>query len=58
MRAREWTVAAMYGDPSEYGVPALPQWRVARGPDGAVAFAAADADEPFITADRPVEVRR
>ena len=58
MRAREWTVAAAYGDPTEYDVPALPTWRVERGEDGRLAFVAADRDEPFIEAKRPVRVRR
>jgi len=58
MRAREWTVAAAFGDPTEYDVPALPTWRVERGDDGVLAFAAVDRDEPFIAAERPVRVRR
>jgi hypothetical protein len=58
MRAREWTLAAAYGDPADYGVPSLPTWRVERGADGALGFATAEDDGPFITADRPVEVRR
>ncbi|WP_198951508.1 MULTISPECIES: hypothetical protein [Halorubrum] len=58
MRAREWTVAAAFGDPTEYDVPDLPTWRVERGDDGDLAFAAADRDEPFIAAARPVRVRR
>jgi len=58
MRAREWTVAAAFGDPTEYDVPALPTWRVERGDGGGLAFAAADRDEPFIAAERPVRVRR
>ena len=58
MRAREWAVAAAFGDPTEYDVPDLPAWRVERGDDGDLAFAAADGDEPFIEAKRPVRVRR
>jgi len=58
MRAREWAVAAAYGDPTDYDVPALPTWRIERGEAGDLAFAAAGADEPFIAADRPVRVRR
>jgi hypothetical protein len=58
MRAREWAVAATYGDPADYDVPALPTWRVERGADGDLAFAATDRDEPFIAAERPVRVRR
>ncbi len=49
MRAREWAVAATYGDPTDYDVPALPTWRVERGGNGDLAFAAAE---------RPVRVRR
>jgi hypothetical protein len=58
MRAREWTVAATYGDPIDYDVPALPAWRIERADDGGLAFASADGDAPFIAAERPVEVRR
>ncbi|WP_435072910.1 hypothetical protein [Halorubrum sp. HHNYT27] len=58
MRAREWSVAATYGDPTDYDVPALPAWRVERGDAGDLAFAAADGDEPFIAAANPVRVRR
>ena len=58
MRAREWTIAAAFGDPSEYDVPDLPSWRVERDDDGRVAFAATDRDEAFIAASRPVMVRR
>lgn len=58
MRAREWTVAATYGEPTDYDVPALPTWRVEWGADGDLAFAATDRDEPFIAAERPVRVRR
>ena len=58
MRAREWTVAATYGDPTDYDVPALPAWRVERGERGGIAFSARGRDEPFIAAERPVRVRR
>ena len=58
MRAREWAVAAAYGDPADYDVPALPTWRVERVERGGVAFAATDGEEPFIAAERPVRVRR
>ncbi|WP_172863931.1 hypothetical protein [Halorubrum trapanicum] len=58
MRAREWTVAATYGDPADYDVPALPAWRVERGEAGGIAFAATDREESFISAERPVRVRR
>ena len=58
MRAREWAVAARYGDPEAYDLPTLPTWRVERGDAGDIAFAAADGDEPFIAAEKPVRVRR
>jgi hypothetical protein len=58
MRAREWAVAAAFGDPAEYDVPVLPTWRVERGDDGDLAFASGGRDDPFITAKRPVRVRR
>lgn len=58
MRAREWAVAATYGDPTDYDVPSLPTWRVERGESGELAFSAPDGDEPFITAVNPVRVRR
>lgn len=58
MRAREWTLAAAYGDPADYGVPSLPTWRVERDATGALGFAIPGDGAPFITADRPVEVRR
>ena len=46
MRAREWAVAATYGDPTDYDVPALPTWRVERGGNGDLAFAAARGARP------------
>ncbi|WP_199234178.1 hypothetical protein [Halorubrum sp. GN11_10-6_MGM] len=58
MRAREWAVAATYGDPTDYDVPALPTWRVERGEAGGIAFAATDGSEAFIAAERPVRARR
>ena len=57
MRAREWLIAARYGTPREHGIPELPAWRVHRPDCGGLALAADDA-EPFITAGRPVKVRR
>lgn len=64
MRAREWTVAANFRTPADYGIPELPAWRSHRD-DGGVAFVAADADadgepdaEPFIAAENPITVRR
>jgi len=57
MRARAWLIAARYGTPDEYGIPELPAWRVCRSDCGGLAFAA-DGEEPFIAAERPVTVRR
>lgn len=58
MRARGWTVAATSGDPADHDAPAPPAWRVERGACGDLALAAADRDEPFVAAERPVRVRR
>ena len=58
MRAREWAVAATFGHPTDYDVPAMPTWRVERVERGGIAFAAADREEPFIAAERPVRVHR
>jgi hypothetical protein len=57
MRARAWLIAARYGTPAEHGIPRLPAWRVYRPDCGGLALAADDA-EPFITAERPMKVRR
>ncbi|SER43047.1 hypothetical protein [Natrinema salaciae] len=57
MRAREWAIAGAFRDPEEYDIPTLPAWRVCRRDCGGLAFADGD-DEPFITADCPVTVRR
>ena len=54
MCARERAVAAAYDDTADYGVPALPTWRVERGACGDVEFAATNGDEPFIAADNLV----
>jgi hypothetical protein len=57
MRAREWTIAATYREPEQYGVPDLPVWRVHRDDCGGIAFADGDG-EPFIAAANPIRVRR
>ncbi|MFB6156713.1 MAG: hypothetical protein ABEJ34_02590 [Haloferacaceae archaeon] len=57
MRAREWAIAERFRTPADYGIPEVPAWRVCRGERGGLAFADA-ADDPFISAERPVEVRR
>lgn len=61
MRAREWTVAANFRTPADYGIPELPAWRSRCDGCGGVAFVAADGEpdaEPFIAAENPVTVRR
>jgi hypothetical protein len=57
MRARAWTVAYRYADPEDYGIPALPDWRVVRDDDG-LALAEEGESDPFIRAERPMRVRR
>jgi len=57
MRAREWAIAGRFREPTDYEIPDLPTWRVCPGEGGGLALADGDR-EPFIAADRPVEVRR
>jgi hypothetical protein len=57
MRAREWALAASFGDPAEYGIPDPPAVRADRLDCGGLALAVDDA-EPFIAADRPIDVGR
>jgi len=57
MRARQWTIAAAYREPEEYGIPDLPAWRVHRDDCGGIALAAEDG-EPFIAAANPMRARR
>jgi hypothetical protein len=57
MRAREWVLAATFGDPAEYGIPDPPAVRVCRLDCGGLALSAGE-DDPFIAAERPVDVRR
>jgi len=56
VRAREWSIAATFGDPVEYGIPELPNLRVCRPDCGGIALAA--DGEPFIAAERPMKIRR
>jgi hypothetical protein len=58
MRAREWTIASVYGCPADYGIPPLPDWTQCRDEAGVLALYASDGDEPFISAADPVKVRR
>lgn len=58
MHARSWLIAYQYGDPADYGMPALPEWSVRRPCVGGIALAENDASEPFIRADAPMKVRR
>jgi hypothetical protein len=57
MLAREWAVAGTFGDRTEYGIPGPPAVRARRLDCGGLAFSA-DGDDPFISAERPVHVRR
>jgi len=56
MRAREWAVAR-FREPIDYEIPDLPTWRICHDERGGLALADGDR-EPFIAAERPVEVRR
>jgi hypothetical protein len=58
MHTRSWVIAYQYGDPTDYGVPALPEWSVRRTCAGGLALAEDDASEPFIRADTTMKVRR
>lgn len=57
MRARLWPIAATCHAPTEYDIPSLPEWHVSRTEKG-LAFAEDAEETPFITAERPVRVRR
>jgi len=56
MRARQWTIAAAFSEPAEYGVPELPDWEVRREDCGALVIAA--DDQAYIAAEQPMRVRR
>lgn len=56
MRARRWVVAANYRDPTDYGIPPLPDWTVYRDDNGALALGV--GGKIFLRADDPVDVRR
>ncbi|MFC6837201.1 hypothetical protein [Halomarina ordinaria] len=58
MRAREWTVASLYYGPEDFDIPPLPRWREARDERGRLTLSADGRDEPFITCEVPVKVRR
>mgnify|MGYP001627052452 CR=1 FL=1 len=58
MLAREWAIAGAYGDPADYDLPDLPALHETRTDCGGLALAARGDAEPFIAAERPVEVRR
>lgn len=57
MRAREWIVAYCFFTPKDYGIPELPNWAVSTE-RGGLSFARCEDEEPFIVAERPMEVRR
>jgi len=56
--AHEWQVAARHFEPSDYDIPALPDWASGRDAEGRLALAPSVADEPFIVAEEPVDVER
>jgi hypothetical protein len=56
MRAREWAIAAEFGEPEDYDIPELPDWHVYESECGRLTFAA--DSERFITAENPVKIRR
>jgi hypothetical protein len=56
--AREWQIAVQHLEPGDYDIPALPDWASGRDAEGRLALAESVADEPFIVADDPVEVKR
>jgi hypothetical protein len=58
MHARSWVIAYRYGEPADYGIPALPSWSVRRTDAGGVALAEDDDSEAFVRADAPMKVRR
>ena len=58
MRAREWTIAAQFYDPADYGIPDLPEWVAGRDAEGRLVFADPDTGEAFIRAENPTKVRR
>lgn len=58
MLARTWQIAYGFREPTDYGIPELPAWRVRRDDDGALAFAGVDSETAFIVAENPVRVRR
>lgn len=58
MRAREWIVAYCFFSPKDYDIPELPDWVVRTERCGRISFSRNEDDEPFITADRPMKVRR
>lgn len=58
MCARTWVVASQYYDPTDYGIPELPEWTISRPHEAGVAFAETSDAEPFISARQPMRVRR
>ncbi|WP_199174709.1 hypothetical protein [Halegenticoccus soli] len=58
MRAREWALASLYREPEDYEIPALPVWTERCDDEGGLSLFARGSDEPFISAGKPVRVRR
>jgi len=46
MRAREWTIASLYGDPEDYGIPSVP------------INVDEQTNEKFMTAENTVKMKR
>lgn len=57
MRAREWAIAGAFSKPAEYGIPDPPAVQTDRLDCGGIALSAG-SDDPFITAEQPMKVRR
>lgn len=57
MRARQWTIAARFRDPADYGIPPAPTFHAERDADGAVAFYGDDG-RLVMRAGDPMTVRR
>jgi hypothetical protein len=58
MRARQWLIAFRYGCPADYGVPVLPAWEQRHDDAGRLTLSDRGADEPFLSAENPMTVRR
>jgi hypothetical protein len=57
MRAREWAIAGVFGDPSRYGILDLLAVQVCRHDCGGIA-PSAGSDDPLIAADQSTKIYR